>query len=107
MTNLFLFILIVCAFSKDVTDRPREVIQKGNMECLGIINTKSINVENDNNLIISNLDSGSVTASEIVTKKVTVGDFVTSTLVPNNKDGILYVILFNKDKFVFTSQGAS
>jgi hypothetical protein len=97
MNNLFLFLLLVCAFSKDVSDRPREVLQKGDISCIGNINTKSINIESGLNFIVSNMDSGYITSPDIVTKKITVDEFYTNNLVPYNKDRILYVIFYNSD----------
>jgi hypothetical protein len=100
-------IIVICLFlltktlSKDLADRPKEVLQKGNIDCLGKLETNSLKIEMDRDMYASTVNVGSVNGSSLEIEKSTVNDFITSTIVPINNDGILYVYFIYLDKFVF------
>jgi hypothetical protein len=81
-------------------DKSKEMIQKGDIDCLSDIDAKSVNVEKSKDFSLNNFVGKDFSSLDITANKVTVTDFKTPLLIPNNETRTLYVNIFPKYRLI-------
>jgi hypothetical protein len=90
---LGIFVNLTLVLAKDINDRPKEMTQRGSIDCMGNMKVESIKVAKSKDFTLLNLIGKSFTMSELTGHKTTVTDFSTPLLIPNNADNTLYVTI--------------